>query len=186
METQLRRGERWNGLPLVATVFTGINALILLLVAFGNITDYNTNWSFVHGVLGMETTNFGQNPGVDLDPNVMWHAINYQPLQVAAYVGIIVAETTAAVILIIATLKWLRGFGKDTFRSARNWSNVGLLLVILIFGAGFIAIGGEWFQMWRSTTENGLDSALRYLTVASFALVFVNLPSERWGQTPQG
>ncbi len=177
---ELQTTPRWNGLPLIATVFTAMNALILALIAFGNLTDFATNWDFVRNVMGMQTTNFGQEPGVGLDQNVMWHAISAEPIQVIGYIGIIVAETVAAVILITATVKWLRGFKNNTFQSARNWANAGLLVIIVIFGIGFMAIGGEWFQMWRSATANGLDPALRYLTVASFALVFVNMPSPRW------
>jgi predicted small integral membrane protein len=171
---------RWSGLPFIAMTFVALNALILTLIAFGNITDPATNWDFVRNVMGMQTTNFGQAPGEGLDPNVMWHAITAEPLQLIGYIGIIVAETLAGVVLVVATVKWLRGFRNDTFQSARNWSNAGLLLIIAIFGIGFMAVGGEWFQMWRSITANGLDPALRYLTVASFALVFVNMPSPRW------
>lgn len=178
--TALKAAPRWSGLPLVATVFTGMNALILALIAFGNLTDFGTNWDFVRNVMGMQTTNFGGEVGSGLDPDVMWHAISAEPLQIVGYVCIIVAETLAAMVLIVATVKWLRGFRNNTFQSARVWSNAGLLLIVVIFGIGFMAIGGEWFQMWRSLTANGLDPALRYLTVASFALLFVNMPSPRW------
>ncbi|GAA3596369.1 DUF2165 domain-containing protein [Klugiella xanthotipulae] len=177
---------RWSGLPLVATVFTGMNALILTLIAFGNITDWDTNWDFVRNVMGMQYTNFGQDAGIGLDPDVMWHAVALEPLQVIGYIGIIVAETVAAIVLIVATVKWLRAFRGDTFQSARNWSTAGLLLIVVIFGIGFLAVGGEWFQMWRSVSANGMEPALRYLTVASFALVFVNLPSPRWNTAKPG
>jgi predicted small integral membrane protein len=51
------------------------------------------------------------------------------------------------------------------------------MLVVLFFG-GFIVIGGEWFQMWRSTAWNGLDPAFRNTVLALITLVLVNLPAK--------
>ena len=53
------------------------------------------------------------------------------------------------------------------------------MLVLLFFG-GFIAIGGEWFQMWKSNAWNGLDPAFRNAMLAVVALVVVQLPSPQW------
>jgi predicted small integral membrane protein len=45
---------------------------------------------------------------------------------------------------------------------------------------GFITIGGEWFQMWRSVEWNGLEPAFRNSVLAIFGLVLVHLPSPQW------
>lgn len=50
-------------------------------------------------------------------------------------------------------------------------------MLILPFMGGFIAIGNEWFQLWRSTEWNGLESAFRNATLAFASLVLVNLPA---------
>ncbi len=52
-------------------------------------------------------------------------------------------------------------------------------MVLLLFGLGFFAIGGEWFAMWQSSDWNGLDAAARNVMLAAFALVVVNLPARR-------
>ena len=49
-------------------------------------------------------------------------------------------------------------------------------MVLLLFGAGFLAIGGEWFAMWQSKDWNGLEAATRNVTLAGIALVVVHLP----------
>lgn len=171
--------ERFGTLPMVATVLVAINALYIALVAFGNITDFDTNRPFVQHVLAMDTTNFGAEQGTNLDPDVMWRAIENETLQDAAYVLLIAWEVATAVVLTGATLLWF--MDRDTgYRRARALSTIGLLMIVALFFGGFITIGGEWFQMWKSQAWNGLDPAFRNSVLAMIALVAVHLPSDHW------
>ncbi|MDP0399687.1 DUF2165 domain-containing protein [Tsukamurella strandjordii] len=170
-------------LPAAAAVLVLINAMYITLVAIGNITDFHTNLAFVQHVMSMDTTNFGQPAGAGLDQDVMWRAIDDSTLWHIGYAAIIAAEALAAVVLIVGLVHFARAlFGSASYDRARRWSSAGLTLIVLIFGGGFIAIGGEWFQMWRSTTWNGLDSALRYVVLAGLGLVLLHLPDRAWGQ----
>ncbi len=146
-----------------AAVLTGTNALYLLLVVFGNVTDFATNQQFVQHVLAMDTT--------FRDQDLMWRAVTSPGLQNAAYVAIIAWEALSALVLTAGTFAWWLRPG-----AARRLSTLGLLLMLLLFGAGFIGIGGEWFAMWQSKAWNGLDAAIRNVTLAGLALVVVNLP----------
>ena len=114
-----------------------------------------------------------------LDPDVMWHAITDPTLQEIGYVVIIVWESLAAIVLVAAVVQWIRERGRG-YVTARRLTTIGLLMIVILFFGGFIVVGGEWFQMWRSTTWNGLDSALRYTLLALFPLVLVHLPSPHW------
>ncbi|MFF4311469.1 DUF2165 domain-containing protein [Streptomyces sp. NPDC001507] len=157
-----------RALSLAAAVLTGTVALYIALVAFGNITDFGTNQAFVQHVLAMDTT--------FKDDDLMWRAITNKGLENTAYVLIIVWETLAALVLIAGTWLWAR---RDHVR-ARRVSTYGLLMLVLLFGAGFIGIGGEWFSMWQSKTWNGLDAATRVLVLTSLALIVVQLsPSDQ-------
>ncbi|MFG2574555.1 DUF2165 domain-containing protein [Streptomyces sp. NPDC048481] len=160
-----RRAHATRALPLTAALLTGTVALYLLLVAFGNITDFGTNRQFVRHVLAMDET-FG-------DDDLMWRAVTNRGLQDAAYVAIIVWETIAGLVLAAGTWLWAR---RDDLR-ARTVSTYGLVMVMLLFGAGFIAIGGEWFAMWQSKTWNGLDAATRAFLFAGVVLIVNHLPS---------
>jgi predicted small integral membrane protein len=153
-----------RALSLTTTLLTASVALYMALVAFGNITDFGTNQQFVQHVLAMDTT--------FKDHDLMWRAITSKGLQNAAYVAIIVWETLAALVLIYGTWLWARS---DHAR-ARRISTYGLLMVLLLFGAGFIAIGGEWFSMWQSKTWNGLDAATRVILFSGIVLVVNHLP----------
>ncbi|GCD33297.1 membrane protein [Streptomyces chrestomyceticus JCM 4735] len=164
----IRTTRPLQALPLAATVLTGTVALYMALVAFGNITDFGTNQAFVQHVLAMDTT--------FKDPDLMWRAVESRTLQNIAYVLIIIWETAAALVLVAATVLWARELRRGSgYAGARRVATAGLLMVLLLFGAGFIAIGGEWFSMWQSKTWNGLEAATRNFVVAGVALVVVHL-----------
>ncbi|MFF6985228.1 DUF2165 family protein [Streptomyces sp. NPDC010273] len=152
---------------LAATLLTATVALYIALVAFGNITDFGTNQQFVQHVLAMDTT--------FKDDDLMWRAVTSKGLQDAAYVVIIVWETVAALVLVHGTWLWVR---RDDGR-ARRVTTYGLLMLMVLFGAGFIAVGGEWFAMWQSKDWNGLDAATRVFLLSGVVLVVVQLTGER-------
>ena len=156
---------------ITATLLTATVALHIALVAFGNITDFGTNQQFVRHVLAMDTT--------FKDDDLMWRAVTDKGLQDAAYVVIIVWETLAALVLIYGTWLWVR---RDDER-ARRFSTYGLLMLMVLFGAGFIAVGGEWFSMWQSKDWNGLEAATRVFLLSGVVLVVVQLTEGRTATT---
>ncbi|MFE9392856.1 DUF2165 domain-containing protein [Streptomyces sp. NPDC006784] len=158
-----------------AAVLTGVVALYIALVAFGNITDFDTNREFVRHVLAMDTT--------FRDDDVMWRAVTSRVWQDAAYVAIIVWESAAALVLIAATGLWLRRGDRDR---ARSLSTAGLLMLLVLFGAGFIALGGEWFAMWQSEKWNGLDAASRVVLLSGLTLLTVHTTRDRPGAAGGG
>ncbi|MEU3778109.1 DUF2165 domain-containing protein [Streptomyces sp. NPDC032472] len=167
------RWTRWPGLvagpALGAAALTAVVGLVVALAAFGNLTDFGTNQQFVRHVLAMDTT--------FRDPDLMWRAVTSARLQNAVYVGIIAWEVSAAAVLLRAVWLWCAALRGGSAGQARAASSVGLVMVLLLFGLGFLAIGGEWFAMWQSEQWNGLDAAARNTLLAAAALVLVHLPS---------
>jgi predicted small integral membrane protein len=179
---------RWLAMGSLFTaggVLVGLNALFILLVAFGNITDFETNQAFVHHVLSMDTANFGAPVGQGLDSAVMWHAVGSRPLQNVAYVGIIAWELLAGVALAAATIWWFAGSVRRRTR-ARALATIGLTMIVVLFVGGFLAVGGEWFQMWRSSDWNGSEAAFRSAVIALFALLVIHLPAATDAGTADG
>ncbi|MBB5807447.1 putative small integral membrane protein [Saccharothrix ecbatanensis] len=151
------------GSPQAAiTALTGITALYMSFVAFGNITDYDTNHAFVQHVFAMDTT-FGS-------PNTAWRAITNPTLVTIAYLMIIAWETVTALVLLAGLGAWLRGREE----TARRLSSTGWVMQVLLFGGGFIAIGGEWFVMWQSKDWNGLSAAFQNFVIAALCLVLLH------------
>ena len=144
----------------------------MAFIAFGNITDFGTNQAFVVHVLAMDTT--------FQSPNTMWRAITSTGVADAAYVAIIAWEAISAIVLIVAFVAWLRG----RTAVAQQLSITGWLMWVLLFGLGFIAIGGEWFEMWQSSKWNGLQPALQNLIIAAVALILTALTNRRGADDP--
>lgn len=53
----------------------------------------------------------------------------------------------------------------------------GLLMLMVLFGTGFIAVGGEWFSMWQSKDWNGLEAATRVFLLSGVVLLVAQLPA---------
>jgi predicted small integral membrane protein len=142
-------------------------ALWLALVAFGNVTDYGSNWLFVQHVLAMDSI----FPGA----GIHYRAIHSPWLQHAAYALIIAVEALAAVLCGFGAWRmWrARSAGAAAFRRARRMAVAGLSVGVLLWLGGFMAIGGEWFGMWMSSQWNGLASAFRFVVVLLLALGYL-------------
>lgn len=151
------------GSPQAAiTALTGITALYMGLVVFGNVTDFETNHAFVRHVFAMDTT-FGS-------PKTSWRAITSPTAVTVAYVLIILWEAVTALVLLAGLVAWLR----RREETARRLSSTGWVMQVLLFGGGFIAIGGEWFVMWQSQDWNGLTAAFQNFVLAGLGLVLLH------------
>ncbi len=135
---------RWSKALLVAAV-----AFYYTLVVFDNVTDYGSNYAFVHHVLLMDST-FPGNHG-------MWRAIHPLWMHAAFYDSIIAWEALTMFLLWAGSARLLRVVGKPAtaFRQAKTLAIGGLTLSLLMWFVAFLSIGGEWFQMWQSPTWNG-------------------------------
>lgn len=148
-------------------LLTAAIALWLALVAFGNLTDYGSNWPFVQHVLAMDTI----FPGA----GIHYRAITAPWLQRSAYALIIATEIIAAALCWFGVWRlWCaRAASGAAFHRAKRMAVLGLTVGLMLWLGGFIAIGGEWFGMWMSTQWNGLDAAFRFVVVLLGALIFL-------------
>lgn len=142
-------------------------ALLVSLVAFGNLTDYGSNFAFVHHVLAMDTI----FPGA----TIRYRAITTPWLQHAAYALIIATQlVTAALLWAGAWRMWLRRRAPAAlFVRAKGLATAGLSLGVLLWLAGFMAVGGEWFGMWMSSQWNGVETSFRLVALLLGALIYL-------------
>ena len=147
-------------------------ALFASLVAFGNLTDYDTNLAFVRHVLSMDT--------IFASSAIRYRAITDPALQRVAYALIIATEAATAVLCWIGAGVLARRLRADAaaFNQAKSLAIVGLTLGFLLWHVGFMSIGGEWFGMWESQRWNGVPSAFRFLMTSIAVLIFVAIPDQ--------
>jgi predicted small integral membrane protein len=145
-------------------------ALFATLVAFGNITDYGTNFQFVRHVLSMDT--------VFPSSTITYRAITSPALHHAAYALIIATEAAIALLCWIGAASLLRQLRADAqaFNHAKTFAVLGLTLGFLLWQVGFMSIGGEWFGMWQSKDWNGVPSAFRFAIIILAVLILVAMP----------
>jgi predicted small integral membrane protein len=157
---------------LVKIAMVAAIATFATLVAFGNITDYGTNFAFVQHVLSMDSLFPGST--------ITYRAITSPALHHAAYAVIIAAEALIAALGWIGALALLRQVRAPAaaFNRAKAWSIAGLALGFLVWQFGFMTIGGEWFGMWQSAKWNGVPSAFRFAMVIIAVLIFVAMRDE--------
>lgn len=144
-------------------------AFFASLVAFGNITDYGSNFAFVKHVLSMDT--------IFPDATIDYRAITSPFLHHAFYILIIAAETLTAFLCWIGAFKLLSDIRSDAavFNRAKGWAVAGLTLGFLIWQVGFMSVGGEWFGMWMSDQWNGVPDAFRFFITILGVLIFLNM-----------
>jgi predicted small integral membrane protein len=92
-------------------------ALFFTLVAFGNITDYSSNWQFVRHVLSMDT--------IVPDSKLRWRAITDPALQQAGYWLIIATQMSVAVLLWLGCCRLLAAVGRVEFARAKTLAVAG-------------------------------------------------------------
>ncbi|SDA18842.1 Predicted small integral membrane protein [Methylobacterium sp. UNC378MF] len=145
-------------------------ALTCTLVVFGNIVDPAVNLAFVQHVLAMDTVLPGSG--------IVDRSITDPALQRAAFALIVAGEALTTLLLWIGVLLMLVRLRASPARfvRAKAWAIAGLSVGFLIWQAGFLGIGGEWFGMWMSTTWNGQQSAFRFAMTVLGVLIYVALP----------
>ena len=156
-------------IPLCKASLVAVIGGFFGVVAFGNITDYGTNWAFVQHVLAMDT----------IFPNstLRWRAITDPRIAALGY-GLIIAwqVLTAAVLLYAAARMATSARDSARFDATKPLAVLGLTLGLLLYGLGFMVIGGEWFAMWQSQTWNGVPSAARFIMMIGLTLLVVLAP----------
>jgi len=155
---------------IVKVIMVGCLALFALLVTFDNLIDYDTNYAFIRHVLTMDTT----FPGNAL----LYRRIMSPALWQAGYALIIAGEGLTGSILAVAAALLCRRLRSNAsrFNRAKRFVHLGAGLGFLVWFFGFMVVGGEWFQMWQSSTWNGQEAAFRFYMTILVVLIFVNQP----------
>ena len=158
-------GTRSAKLALLAGV-----GLYYTLVVLGNLTDFGTNYEFVRHVLSMDSTMPGNHE--------MWRAITSPSLHLAFYWSVILWEAATAALVwwgLVALIRALRR-PASVFNAQKRIAIVALTVSLLMWLVAFLAIGGEWFEMWQSSMWNGQEEAFRMFVVVGVVFLVLLQP----------
>jgi predicted small integral membrane protein len=159
-------------LRLAKTLLVAAVAFFYTLVVFNNLTDYGSNYAFVHHVLLMDST-FPGNHG-------MWRAIHPLWMHAAFYDSIICWEAVTMLLLWAGSAALLRAVGKPSmvFQRAKTLAIAGLTVSLLMWLVAFLSVGAEWFLMWQSHTWNGQEAAFRMFLAVGVVFLLLAMPEE--------
>lgn len=146
--------------------------IFLLLVGIDNILDYGINFTFVQHVMSMDTT-FPETA-------LRWRAVTVDWAHQVAY-GLIVASELMIGIVCVAgawRLYKARRAPALSFRQAKPLAMAGAAAGFAFFFLAFIVVGGEWFQMWQSSTWNAQEGAFRFAVLSGIVLIFLGLEDD--------
>ncbi len=146
-------------------------AFFFTLVAFNNLTDFDSNHQFVRHVLMMDSTlpgNHGMWRSIQapLDTSCLLflhHRVGKSSTQFLAG-----GEASSSSVL-------SRGPQAD-FHRAKQVGAVALTSGMLQWFIAFLCVGAEWFLMWQSKLWNGQDAAFRMFAIEGLGLVILLLP----------
>jgi predicted small integral membrane protein len=142
-------------------------SLFALLVGVDNILDYQPNFEAVRHILSMDAI-----PG---DSPLLWRAITNEGAQHAAYWLIIATEIASGLICAQGAFDLSRALTLDgpSFNARKSTATLGLVAIFSLYFLGFMVVGGEWFQMWRSAQWNEQEAAFRFIGCIGLILLFV-------------
>jgi predicted small integral membrane protein len=158
---------------LAKTVLALSIGLFGLLVASGNLVDYESNWRFVQHVLSMDAMQpwFGGHSLKD-------RAITHEEWHHVAYAAIIAAEAVCGILCSIGGLQMLWGTAKNCshfFIKGKAWFTLGCVPAILTWYTGVAVIGGEYFAMWGNQW-NGQMQAYAFISFILLSLLYISQP----------
>lgn len=140
--------------------------VLMLIVAGDNVLDYGVNFDVVQHILSMDM--------VPADAP-KWRAITSPALHHLCYWFIIATEfASAAFSLVGAWALWgARAGSAGAFNRAKASGVAGIAIGFLLYFLGFMAVGGEWFQMWRAGAYNLQEPAFRFIGMLGLAMIFL-------------
>jgi predicted small integral membrane protein len=156
------------GLRISKILLVALVGLFALLVGVDNLLDYPTNYEVIRHILSMDS--------LTGDTSLSWRAITNENLHRLAYWSIIATELAAGLVCAIGAVRLSRALRLSgrAFNAAKDVAVAGMVALFALYFFGFMVVGGEWFQMWRSQQWNEQEAAFRFIGCIGLSLLFVH------------
>ncbi|MGD9843207.1 MAG: DUF2165 family protein [Steroidobacteraceae bacterium] len=145
--------------------------LFLTLAAINNLLGLDGAFGAVKGAVDMQAT--------FKVPTLMWRAIESPALVWLCVAGIVIAELVGGLLCLWGAIRlWSARATAAAFNSAKSTAIVGLSVCAILYGLGFLAIGGEWFMLWQNRGSPTLDEAFRQFVWPMLVMIWLNTADE--------
>ena len=144
-----------------------------LIVGYGNIVDYETNFSFVQHVLSMD----------DMEPffdgkNIIHRAITSPLWHHIFYNLIILFELLAGILCVMGAIIMFINVQKNNFSLGQAFFIGGATIAVAVWYFGFAVVGGEWFAMWANKW-NGQMKAYTFSLFIMLSVIYILIPTPK-------
>jgi predicted small integral membrane protein len=158
---------RYIKIGMVASI-----ALFFTMVSFNNLTDPDSNLTYIMHTLNMDTT-FQSS-------SVMWRAVTNPVIQKYVFYTVTAWEILTTILCWIGSLTLLlKVKAKDIdFIKAKKMAYIGLFSGFSLYMIGFMIIAGEWFCMWQSKDWNTQLISGLFISLIMFVMIFLNTTDE--------
>ncbi|HGJ5875196.1 MAG TPA: DUF2165 family protein [Arsenophonus sp.] len=157
---------------LSKALFVCAVALYASLVAFGNISDYDTNFASIRRILMMDT--------IFPETTIKYRMIESPTVHHVSYIIIIILQTLTAILCWISGIRLLANL-KNTaanFNRKKKIAIAGLTLGFLTWQVVYMSLGREWFGMWMSEWTSGTEAFQVYITILLVLIYLVHRDRE--------
>lgn len=143
---------------LIKAIIVSTIALFFSLVAFNNLTDFETNRDFIVQVVTMDSVH---------NENISWRAVCRPQIQLLIYYLFILWEILTALIC------WLGAYQIIRHIHAKNLALIGITMGFVNYMVGFVDLASEWFYLWQSELKGGQIKAILFSLLMLLSLTFV-------------
>lgn len=156
---------------LLKIIITASVGILVFIVGLNNILDYSTNFDFVKHILSMDM--YPEGP-------FQSRAVLSASLHHLCYMFIIFVECAGSGLTLYGAKRlWnARHLASKSFNQSKSQALLGMGSLFTLYLLGFMAIGGEWFQMWRDGIYNAQEPVFRFIVCIGIAILIVNQPDE--------
>lgn len=143
-------------------------ASLLVLGFTGNIFAYDVNFEYIKNIMSMND--------VPKHPFLSWRAV-YNPFYYHVfYISIIVIEGIASLLLLTGIYHIIKNLKSEPreFLQSIQWSQIGLLLSLVLYSLLFFMVGGEWFSSWQSSHWNAKSASMPFIMLLGITFLIIS------------
>lgn len=150
----------------IKAIIVSTIALFFTLVAFNNVTDFETNQKWTAQIVSLSSVS---------NHNVYWRALPVPGVQIGIFYFIIFWEITTALFLWGGTYRMIRYIhvSPSEYARVKIMALVGLTLGFVMYMVGFVDMASEWFYAWQSELKSAQIKSILFSLLTLLALAFV-------------